>query len=223
MQELDHLCEIAQSFFARGLAFGSTGNLSIRIDHRVWITPTGKSFRALRAPELAEITMEGEIVGPNKPSKEYPFHLGCYRAAGERAQAIVHLHSTYSVALSCLEWINPDEPMPAITPYYLMRVAPLAIVPYHRPGSAELGQAVAEAAAHHNVLLLRNHGMIALGRSMDEAVDRAEELEETAKLHFLLRGEKTRRLTVEERADISRVFGSVGAAPEIRTPRGDKG
>lgn len=208
MKDLDHLCEVARSFFARGLAFGSTGNLSIRAGESVWITPTGQSFRALEAAELAEIAMDGSVIGTNKPSKEYPFHLGCYRAAGERAAAIVHLHSTYSVALSCLEWIDPDEPMPVITPYYLMRVAPLGIVPYHRPGSEELGAAVAEAAANHNVLLLRNHGMLAMGRTLDEAVDRAEELEETAKLHFLLRGEKTRRLTSAERAEIVRVYGS---------------
>jgi ribulose-5-phosphate 4-epimerase/fuculose-1-phosphate aldolase len=216
MKELDELCEIARSFFARGLAFGSTGNLSIRRGERIWITPTGVSFRALRPEQLAEIRMDGSVAGANRPSKEFPFHLGCYRAAGERAQAIVHLHSTHAVAWSCLEWINPDEPMPAITPYYLMRVAPLGIVPYYRPGSAELGAAVERAAAAHQVLLLRNHGLIALGRTLEEAVDRAEELEETAKLHFLLRGEKTRRLTPEERADILRAFGNAEAAPERR-------
>lgn len=207
MKDLEQLCEMARSFFARGLAFGSTGNLSIRQGERVWITPTGVSFRALQPDQLAEITLDGQVAGANRPSKEYPFHLGCYRAAGERARAIVHLHSTYSVALSCLEWIDPDEPMPVITPYYLMRVAPLGVVPYFRPGSAELGAAVESAAASHNVLLLRNHGLIALGRTLEEAGDRAEELEETAKLHFLLRGEKTRRLTGEERAEIHRVFG----------------
>lgn len=214
MKELDELCEIARSFFARGLAFGSTGNLSVRQGGRVWITPTGVSFRALEPEQLAEIGLDGAVTGANKPSKEYPFHLGCYRAAGDRAQAIVHLHSTYSVALSCLESIDPDEPMPAITPYYLMRVAPLGIVPYYRPGSAELGAAVERAAAAHNVLLLRNHGLIALGRTLDEAVDRAEELEETAKLYFLLRGETARRLTREEREEIRRVFGSAAARPE---------
>jgi ribulose-5-phosphate 4-epimerase/fuculose-1-phosphate aldolase len=223
MDELDQLCEIARSFFARGLAFGSTGNLSIRSGDRIWITPTGVSFRALRREQLAEIRLDGTVDGANKPSKEYPFHLGCYRAAGDRAQAIVHLHSTYSVALSCLEWINPDEPMPVITPYYLMRVAPLAIVSYHRPGSAELGAAVEEAAGGHNVLLLRNHGLIALGRSLEEAVDRAEELEETAKLYFLLRGEKTRRLAPDERSEISRAFGASPAAPQFGRPTGGEG
>ncbi len=208
MIDLDYLCDVAQSFFARGYAFGSTGNLSVRDGSRIWITPTGRAFRDLKARDLAEVDTEGRVTGDNRPSKEYPFHLGCYRAAGGRAAAIVHLHCTYSVALSCLDWIDPDEPMPVITPYYLMRVAPLGIVPYFRPGSAELGAAVEMAAAGHDVLLLRNHGMIALGRSLDEAVDRAEELEETAKLFFLLRGEKTRRLTSEERGEIQKTFGA---------------
>ncbi|MDX2179016.1 MAG: class II aldolase/adducin family protein [Bryobacteraceae bacterium] len=199
---LQHLCDIARSFFERGLAFGSTGNLSFRSGGDIWITPTGKSFRALSPDELALIDLDGNARNSNKPSKEYPFHLGCYRNAGERANAIVHLHSTYSVALSCLERLDPAEPIPVITPYYLMRVAPLAIVPYHRPGSQALGDAVAEAAKGHDCLLLRNHGLIALGRTMDEAVDRAEELEETAKLHLLLRGEETRKLTPPEREEI---------------------
>jgi 3-dehydro-4-phosphotetronate decarboxylase len=202
MDSLQELCDIAASFFARGYAFGSTGNLSVLIGDDVWITPTGRSFRNLAPGDLACVSRTGERRNVNQPSKEYPFHLGCYRAAGSRAAAIVHLHSTYSVALSCLADLNPEGPLPLITPYYLMRVAPLAIVPYLRPGSQELGDAVAEAARDHDCLLLRNHGLIALGHTMNEAVDRAEELEETAKLAFLLRGAKLRELNAAEQADI---------------------
>lgn len=202
MDSLQELCEIAASFFARGYAFGSTGNLSVLLGDEVWITPTGRSFRNLVPGDLACVSRTGEKRNANQPSKEYPFHLGCYREASARAAAIVHLHSTYSVALSCLADLNDTQPMPLITPYYLMRVAPLAIVPYFRPGSQELGDAVAAAARDHDCLLLRNHGLIALGRTMAEAVDRAEELEETAKLAFLLRGEKLRELTATEQEDI---------------------
>lgn len=206
MDPLQELCDIAASFFARGYAFGSTGNLSVKLGDEIWITPTGRSFRQLHPGDLACIDLAGEHRNANQPSKEYPFHLGCYREAGPRAQAIVHLHSTYSVALSCLAELDPARPLPTITPYYLMRVAPLAIVPYYRPGSAELGDAVAAAARDHNCLLLRNHGLITLGRTMNEAVDRAEELEETAKLMFLLRSEKLRALDAAEQADILKVF-----------------
>ncbi len=205
-QLLTSLCDVAASFHARGHAFGSTGNLSVRSEHRVWVTPTGKSLKALTPGELAEIDLEGHSHNANKPSKEYPFHLAAYRAAGDRASAIVHLHPTYSVALSCLENLDPQAPMPVFTPYYLMRVAPLAVLPYFRPGSTELADAVGEAAVAHSSLLLRNHGMICLGGTMEEAVDRTEELEETAKLYFLLRGERVRHLTQPEQEDIARVF-----------------
>ena len=204
MLELENLCEVAASFHARGYAFGSTGNLSVKIGADIWITPTGKSLRNLTPGMMACIDAEGNPLNGNKPSKEYPFHLAAYGAAGERAGALVHLHSTYAVALSCLQ--TPD--MPVITPYYLMRVAPLAVLPYFRPGSTELAGAIGDAAAQHNSILLRNHGLVCLGRTMDEAVDRAEELEETAKLTFLLRNELIRELTQPEREEIDRVFRS---------------
>lgn len=206
--ELAKLCDVAESFHARGYAFGSTGNLSVRDGDDIWITPTGRSFRGLAPEDFACLTLAGQTKNHCRPSKEYPFHLGCYRAAGDRARALVHLHSTYSVALSCLADLDHAQPLPIITPYYLMRVAPLGIVPYLRPGSAELGAAVEEAAARHDCLLLLNHGLICLGRSIDEAVDRAEELEETARLHFLLRGERTRSLTEAEQAEIWKVYRS---------------
>jgi ribulose-5-phosphate 4-epimerase/fuculose-1-phosphate aldolase len=200
---LQQLCDAAASFYARGYAFGSTGNLSIRCGEQIWISPTGASLRALTPDALACLDAGGGRLNANSPSKEYPFHLAAYRAAGARASAIVHLHSTHAVALSCLDSLDPAEPLPVFTPYYLMRVAPLAIVDYFPPGSAELAAAIGQAAAAHDCLLLRNHGLVCLGRTMPEAVDRAEELEETARLYFLLRGEKVRFLTSSERAEIT--------------------
>lgn len=205
---LDELCEAGASFYARGYAFGSTGNLSVRDGDSVWITPTGSSLRTLRPDRLAHIGLDGRLRNEANPSKEVPFHLASYRAGAERAGAVVHLHSTYAVALSCLRDLNEAEPLPAITPYYLMRVAPLAVVPYYRPGSPDLGPAVEALARDHHCLLLRNHGLIALGRTLDEAVDRAEELEETAKLFFLLRGYPVQALNSEQRAEIDRLFRS---------------
>lgn len=206
MRELELLCEIGASFFARGYAFGSTGNLSVRTEAGIWITPTGRSLRNLRPQDLACIDEEGTPLNTAKPSKEYPFHLAAYRAAGKRAAAIVHLHSPHAVALSCLDNLNEREPLPVITPYYLMRVAPVAVVPYFRPGSEELAAAIGQAARDHDTILLRNHGLVCLGRSLEEAVDRTDELEETARLYFLLRGEKLRELTGEQQAEIARLF-----------------
>ena len=208
MDRLQELCEVAASFHARGLAFGSTGNISVRLDDRIWITPTGESLRALSPESLACIDAEGKPLNQRKASKEYPFHLAAYRAAGERAGAIVHLHAPYTVGLSCLEDLSETDPMPPITPYYLMRVSPLAVLPYFRPGSQELATAVEKAAAAHDNMLLRNHGSISIGKTLNEAVDRIEELEETAKLYFLLRGHNVRTLTAADRAEIQRVFKS---------------
>jgi len=205
---LQQLCDAARSFHRRGYAFGSTGNLSVRAGDRVWITRTGGSLAETAPDSLAEIGMDGRPLNDCKPSKEYPFHLAAYHAAGDRAGAIVHLHSTYSVALACLKSPGARDPLPAFTPYYLMRVAPLAVLPYFRPGSAGLAAAVGQAAASHNALLLRNHGLICLGRDMSEAVDRAEELEETAKLHFILRNERVRLLTAAERKEIALAFSA---------------
>lgn len=202
---LEQLCASAQDFYGRGYVFGSTGNLSVRFDGRVWITPTGLPLKGLTPARLAEIDLTGNTVNGNKPSKEYPFHLGIYRQRPE-ARAIVHLHSTYAVALSCLAELEPEKPLPAITPYYFMRVAPLGIVPYYRPGSEELADAVEAKAAGHHSLLLLNHGLITSGAAWNEAVDRAEELEETAKLRFLLRGEKLRELNANEIEEIRRAF-----------------
>jgi ribulose-5-phosphate 4-epimerase/fuculose-1-phosphate aldolase len=203
---LENLCEVADSFYLRGYAFGSTGNLSVRAGEEVWITPTGKSLKGLTPDKLARIDLQGASRNENRPSKEFPFHLALYKQRAE-AQAIVHLHSTYSVALSCLEGFDPENPLPPITPYYFMRVAPLAVLPYFRPGSEALAEAVYTAAPSHHSMLLRNHGLICSGSSLSEAVDRTEELEQTARLYFILRGHEVRHLTPEEVAELKRVFG----------------
>jgi ribulose-5-phosphate 4-epimerase/fuculose-1-phosphate aldolase len=203
---LESLCAAADSFYRRGYAFGSTGNLSLRLDDQIWITPTGKSLQGLVPGHLASVDLHGARQNDNVPSKELPFHLGVYKQRPD-AEAIVHLHSIHAVALSCLESLDPKDPLPPLTPYYFMRVAPLEMIPYFRPGSPSLAEAVASAAASHSSMLLRNHGLICLGSTLSEAVDRTEELEQTARLYFLLRGEQVRHLTAEEIAEIKAVFG----------------
>ena len=194
---LENLCEAADSFYRRGYAFGSTGNISVREGGRVWITPTGRSLKGLSPERLACVRMDGESLNENRPSKEFPFHLAVYRKR-EDVGAVVHLHTTYSVALSCLDSFDTENPLPPLTPYYFMRVAPLAVLPYFRPGSEDLAAAVGDAAAGHNCMLLRNHGVVCAGSTLAEAVDRTEELEQTARLYFILRGESVRHLSREE-------------------------
>lgn len=203
---LEHLCEVADSFYNRGYAFGSTGNLSVRDRDEIWITPTGQSLKGLTPARLARIDLQGASRNENRPSKEFPFHLAVYRRRDD-VRAIIHLHTIYSVALSCLEGFDPANPLPPLTPYYFMRVAPLAVLPYFRPGSQALAEAVEGAAPSHNCMLLRNHGVICAGSTLSEAVDRTEELEQTARLYFILRGEQVRHLTVAEIEELKRTFG----------------
>jgi len=191
---LEQLCEVAESLFERGYAHGSTGNISVRVADEIWVTPTSHPLRGLAPERLARLDLGGKRLNQNAPSKEHPFHAAIYRRRPE-ARAVVHLHSTYAVALSCLESFAGDESLPPLTPYYFMRVAPLAVLPYFRPGSPGLAEAIEGVAAAHHSILLRNHGLICAGSSLSEAADRAEELEQTARLHFILRGERTRTLS----------------------------
>jgi ribulose-5-phosphate 4-epimerase/fuculose-1-phosphate aldolase len=188
--ELEALCAAGDSLYARGYAHGSTGNLSVRVGDRVFVTPTGSRLAGLTPARLAEVDMDGRVAGHTRPSKEAPFHLAVYHRRPD-ARAIVHLHSPWAVALSCLD----DPVVPALTPYFFMRVAPLGLVAYHRPGSSELAAAVDAAARDHGCLLMRNHGSLCAGTTFDEALDRAEELEATARLTLLLRDQRTRTLT----------------------------
>lgn len=203
---LGELCDIGASFFARGLAFGSTGNLSVRIDDRIWITPTGGSLRNLAPEGLACLDRAGQPQNDARASKEAPFHLAIYAARSDAA-GVVHLHSPHAVMLACLADLAEDRPLPILTPYYVMRVEPLRVVPYLAPGSPQLADAVREAAATANVLLLRNHGVIAIDKTLGAAADRAEELEESARLHFALRGLPTRELTETEIAELRARYG----------------
>ena len=203
---LEQLCEAADSFYSRGYAHGFTGNLSVRIGDEVWITPTGQPLKGLTPARLARVDRQGQRRNDKLPSRELPVHLAVYRRRME-AWAVVHLHSPYSVALSCLDSFDPSNPLPPLTPYSFMRVAPLAVLPYFRPGSEELAQAVEQAAPWHRCMLLGNHGTICTGSNLSEAVDRAEELEQTARLYFILRGEKVRELTRGEIEELRMIFG----------------
>ena len=194
---LEQLCEVADSLFARGYAHGSTGNISVRLGDEIWVTPTGLPLRGLAPERLARLDATGNRLNANAPSKEHPFHAAIYRQRPE-ARAVVHLHSTYAVALSCLDSFDGDGSIPPLTPYYFMRVAPLAVLPYFRPGSPALAEAIERVAAAHHSILLRNHGLICAGSTLTEAADRAEELEQTARLHLILRGERVRTLSPDD-------------------------
>ena len=121
-------------------------------------------------------------------------------------QAIVHLHSTHSVAVSCLPDVDPANAIPPLTAYYVMKIGRLPLIPYYRPGDKALGDAIRGLAGKHCALLLANHGPILAGKSLEAAVYAMEELEETAKLHLLLQAHKPRCLTEPQIEELRRVF-----------------
>ena len=191
-----------RSMFERGLSFGSAGNLSMRIEGGWLMTPTNVSLGRLDPARLSKLDDQGKHVDGDAPTKESLLHLAMY-GARRSAGAVVHLHATHSVAVSCLDGIDPEDALPPITAYYVMRVGKLKLLPYFPPGDPTLADAVGAVAAKHSAVLLANHGPIVAGTSLEAAVNAAEELEETAKLFLMLQGRATRFLTPEQVATLT--------------------
>jgi ribulose-5-phosphate 4-epimerase/fuculose-1-phosphate aldolase len=200
----DRLVAACRHLADRGLSPGGSGSLALRVGDALLVTPTGSSCSRVRAEELALVPLAGPApaTGP-RPSKEVGLHRAVF-AARPDAGAVVHLHAPFTVAVACLA---PDAggadgtgPIPPLTPYQLMRLGRLPVVPYARPGSDELAAAVGEVATEADVLLLANHGSVVAADSLDRAVDLAEELEAAARLHVTLLGAGPRLLTAEQAA-----------------------
>ncbi|MFC3996276.1 3-oxo-tetronate 4-phosphate decarboxylase [Nocardiopsis sediminis] len=191
------LTALGASLFSRGYTHGSTGNLSIRLGATILTTPTGSNLGALDPGGLSEITLDGEHAGGAPPTKEAFLHAAMYRARPD-AEAVVHLHSTHAVAVSCLADVDPRDVLPPLTAYYAMRVGTLPLLPYHAPGDAALEPLAEQAARGHHALLLANHGPVVAGPGLAAAADAMEELEATARLFLLLRGQATRPLSPEQ-------------------------
>ena len=199
----EEICLLGKSMFDRGLTVGSSGNISVRTDGGWLMTPTNSCLGRLDPATLSKVDAKGHLLSGDKQTKESFLHLSVY---GERptAGAIVHLHSTHSVAVSCLADVDPNQPIPPITPYYVMKIGNLVLLPYYAPGDMTLANAVKEVAGKHHAILLANHGPIVAGKDLESAVYATEELEETAKLYLMLRGNRLKILTAEQVAELHR-------------------
>jgi ribulose-5-phosphate 4-epimerase/fuculose-1-phosphate aldolase len=206
-QARDRIAEIGHSLHQRGLSPGSSGNISCRVDDGWLLTPTNSCLGELRPSTISKLDWDGNLVSGEKPSKEGPLHLSLYLNRPS-AGAIIHLHSTYSAAVSCLDGLDPSSCIPPLTPYFVMRVGRIPLIPYHRPGDSTLAKAIAKAVPRHPALLLANHGPVVSGVDLDGALNAIEELEETAKLMLLLDGRSTRELTRAQIQDLCQHFGS---------------
>lgn len=193
----ERISDVGRSLFERRYTSGSSGNISVRLDDGLLITPTNSSLGRLDPKNISKVDFDGNHIGGKPPSKEAFLHLCMYRQRPAE-EAVVHLHSTWSVAVSCLAEIDPNNVMPPITAYYVMRVGQLPLVEYFPPGDRDLAKAVEARASAAHSLLLANHGPIVAGKSLDAAVNAIEELEETARLFMILKDLPTRYLTYEQ-------------------------
>ena len=201
----EELCAYGRSIFERGLTHGSTGNLSVRLADGFLMTPTGSSLGRLEPARLSRLDAGGKLLAGDPPTKEAFLHIAMYEER-PAANAVVHLHSTHSVAASVLADVDPDDVLPPLTAYYVMRIGRLPLVPFFRPGDAKLADAVRGFAGRHHALLLANHGPVVAGSSLSAAVDATEELEETAKLSLLLAGRRLRALTPAQAEEVRKAF-----------------
>lgn len=201
------ICRFGKSLYDRGLTPGSSGNISLRLDDGGWlVTPTNASLGFLDPAKISRLDAKGQLVSGDAPTKEIPLHSALYDTRAS-ARAIVHLHSTHSVAVSMLPEIDPKAVLPPMTAYYLMRVGATALVPYYRPGDPAVADAIKGLAGRYSSVLLANHGPVVAGDTLEAAVYATEELEETAKLYLLLRNLNPRYLSPQQIDDLVKHFG----------------
>ena len=202
------LVRLAASLFARGFSVGSAGNISVRLeDGGYLITPTNSCLGTLVAERISRLDAHFQHVGGDKPSKEVFMHRAFY-VARDDAGAVVHLHSTQATAVSCLPDVDRGNPIPPLTPYFVMRVGRrMPIVEYYRPGDPAMEPAIHAAALNARAVLLANHGPVVSGKTLTDAVYAAEELEEAAKLYLILRAAAPRLLTPAQVDDLLTTFG----------------
>lgn len=200
------VCELARSIYDRGLTHGASGNISVRMpDGGLLVTPTGSSFGRLDPARLSRFDAAGTLVAGDKPTKEMPLHRAFYETRST-AGAVVHLHSTHSVALSMLPDIDPDNMLPPLTAYSIIRLGKVQLLPYFLPGDAAIGNAIRGLAGRRSAVMLANHGPVVAGKDLESATHAAEELEETARLALLTRGLQPRMLTPEQIAGVVTAF-----------------
>ena len=187
----EKICMFASSMFDRGLTHGSTGNISVRLNNDdILVTPSGSSFGRLDPNQIVKVTKDGKLIGNLTPTKELPLHQAFYETRGMKSGAVVHLHSTHSVAVSMLPDVNEDNILPSFTPYSIMLLGKVKLLPFFVPGDPAMGEAIKGLAGKRSAVLLANHGPVVSGKDLESSVNAIEELEATAKLALILKDAK---------------------------------
>ncbi|MEM6413957.1 MAG: aldolase [Pseudomonadota bacterium] len=205
----EEICLMGEILTSAGLIHGTTGNISHLLDDgNVLVTPTGSRLGALDPADLAKIDRNGTSLDNNVPTKELHLHLAVFENANKKTRAVVHTHSTYSVAWSVQKELDPEDAMPSVTAYQVMRCGKVKLVPFYPPGDKRLADAVGQRAAQSRSILMYAHGPVLAGESLAKAVDATEELEQSAKLLMLLRGGGFHVLTQPQIDELNRLFPS---------------
>ena len=199
----EQICLLATSMFDRGLTGGSTGNISARTeDGGLLVSPTGTSFGRLDPGRLSRFDANGTLISGDKPTKEMPLHTAFYDTRSS-AGAVVHLHSCHSVALSMMPDANEDDFLPRLTPYAIMKLGKVKLLPFFMPGDAAMGEAVRGLAGKRSAVMLANHGPVVAGKDIEAACNAIEELEDTARLAMMTRSMSPRGISD---ADLQRLI-----------------
>lgn len=202
----DQICLLAKSMFDRGLTGGSTGNISARTDDGgLLVSPTGTSFGRLDPARLSRFDATGRLVEGDPPTKEMPLHTAFYDTRST-AGAVVHLHSCHSVALSLMPDVDADNFLPPLTPYGIMKLGRVKLLPFFLPGDPAMGAAVRGLAGKRSAVMLANHGPVVAGKDIEAACNAIEELEDTARLAMMTRGMSPRALTPDQVARVVDTF-----------------
>ena len=203
----EKLCELGHNLYSRSLTHGNTGNLSVRLPNgNLIVTPTGTSLGDLSPDNLSLVEPDGTLLSGPSPTKEMPLHQAFYNTRGDRAGAVVHLHSCYSTALSLLGSDNESDWLPHLTPYSIMQLGQVRLLPYFLPGSPEIGVAIKGLAGRHAAVMLAHHGPVITAKTLEATVYAAEELEATAKLAFLTRALEPNVLTKDQVSTLVKQF-----------------
>ena len=193
----EQICLLAKSMFDRGLTGGSTGNISARTrDGGLLVSPTGTSFGRLDPSRLSRFNDSGELIDGDAPTKEMPLHTAFYETRSS-AGAVVHLHSCHSVALSMMPDVNEENFLPPLTPYAIIKLGKVKLLPFFLPGDPAMGDAVRGLAGKRSAVMLANHGPVVAAKDVEAACNAIEELEDTARLAMMTRNMNVRGLTDE--------------------------
>jgi len=201
----DRMCRLARSLYERGYSVGTAGNISAKLDDGLLITPTNSCLGFLEPQRLSKLDVTGTHIAGDPPLKEIFLHQAFYETRTE-TRSVVHLHSTYATALSCLADLDRDDCLLTLTPYIVMRVGRVKLVDYVRPGDPRMGELIRALQGQYAAVLLSNHGLVIAGTNLGNAVFAAEEMEESAKLQLILRDKITRTLSSTQIEELISVF-----------------